>query len=200
MRTRENWFSAYPTFGIRIDVTHYERAPLFGVGFELDGCPRERTSGVDRSFREAQSVDANVERRELNDRRALRIVGVYFLLLAAYIGYESGADLILKRAPEHSLPGIVLACFSLILMPALSRAKQKVGRELNSPAMQADAKQTNFCVYLSAILIGGLVLNALFNFWWADPAAALLMVPLIAKEGIEALRGEKCIDCHGAQG
>lgn len=166
------------------------------VGFGLDSFI-EVISGATLLWR--MSVDADVERRERNERRALRIVGICFLLLAAYIGYESGADLILKRAPEHSLPGIVLACVSLIVMPALSRAKQKVGRELNSAAMQADAKQTDFCAYLSAILVGGLVLNALFNLWWADPAAALLMAPLIAKEGIEALRGEKCIDCHAAQ-
>ena len=81
-------------------------------------------------------------------------------------------------------------------MPALSKAKRKVGRELGSAAMEADAKQTDFCAYLSAILIGGLALNALFNFWWADPAAALLMVPFIAIEGIKAVRGKRCTDCY----
>jgi len=93
-----------------------------------------------------------------------------------------------------------LACVSLAVMPILSRAKRKVGRELNSVAMQADAKQTDFCVYLSAILVSGLVLNALFNFWWADPVGALVMVPLIAREGTEALRGEKCNNCRVTQG
>jgi len=146
------------------------------------------------------SVDADVERRELNEKRALRMVGICFLLLALYISYESGTDLWRKRAPEHSVTGIILACVSLAVMPILSRAKRKVGRELNSFAMRADAKQTDFCVYLSAILVVGLVLNALFNFWWADPAGALVMVPLIAREGIEALRGEKCTDCQLTQG
>jgi len=84
---------------------------------------------------------------------------------------------------------------SLVVMPILSRGKTKVARELSSVAMQADAKQTDFCVYLSAILIGGLILNATFDFWWADPIAALLMAPLIFNEGIEALRGKKCADC-----
>ena len=144
------------------------------VGFGLDSFI-EVASGAALLWR--MSVDADAERRELNERRALRIVGICFLLLALYITYKSGADLILKRAPEHSLLGISLAGISLVVMPALSRAKRKVGRELNSVGMQADAKQTDFCAYLSAILIVGLALNALFNFWWADPTAALLMCP-----------------------
>ena len=167
------------------------------VGFGLDSFI-EVMSGAALLWR--MSVDADVERRELNERRALRIVGVCFLLLALYISYESGADLLFKHAPEHSLPGIILACISLVAMPILSKAKRQVGLKLNSAAMQADAKQTDFCAYLSAILVGGLALNALFDFWWADPAAALLMVPLIAKEGVEALRGEKCTDCHTTRG
>src|SRR5215472_18194767 len=81
------------------------------------------------------SVDADVERRELNEKRALRMVGICFLLLALYISYESGTDLWRKRAPEHSVTGIILACVSLAVMPILSRAKRKVGRELNSFAM-----------------------------------------------------------------
>jgi divalent metal cation (Fe/Co/Zn/Cd) transporter len=167
------------------------------VGFGLDSFI-EVMSGTALLWR--MSVDADEERRELNERRTLRMVGICFLLLALYISYESGADLWLKRAPEHSVPGVILACISLAVMPILSRAKRKVGRELNSVAMQADAKQTDFCVYLSAILVAGLVLNALFNFWWADPVGALVMVPLIAREGIEALRGEKCNDCRITQG
>jgi divalent metal cation (Fe/Co/Zn/Cd) transporter len=77
-------------------------------------------------------------------------------------------------------------------MPLLACAKRKVARAINSGAMAADAKQTELCTYLSAILLGGLLLNALFGWWWADPVAALVMVPIIAKEGVEALRGETC--------
>ena len=165
------------------------------VGFGLDSFI-EVMSGAALLWR--MSVDADVQRREMNERRALRMVGICFLLLALYLTYESGADLWFKRAPERSVLGIILACVSLAVMPILSREKRKVGRELNSVAMQADAKQTDFCMYLSAILVGGLILNAQFNLWWADPAAALLMVPLIAKEGISAMRGEKCADCHTA--
>ena len=80
-------------------------------------------------------------------------------------------------------------------MPLLSRAKRKVGRALGSAAMHADAKQTEFCTYLSGILLAGLLLNALFGLWWADPVAGLIMVPIIAKEGIEGLQGKACDDC-----
>ncbi len=162
------------------------------VGFGLDSFI-EVTSGSVLLWR--MSVDADVERRERNERRTLQVVGICFLFLATYIAYESAMDLWPRRAPEHSIPGIVLACVSLVVMPLLSRAKRKVGRALGSAAMHADAKQTEFCTYLSAILLAGLLLNALFGLWWADPAAALIMVPIIAKEGIEGLQGKACKDC-----
>jgi len=162
------------------------------VGFGIDSFI-EVTSGSVLLWR--MSVDANVRDRERNEKRALRIVGLCFSLLAVYIGFESGSDLWFRRAPEHSIPGIVLACLSLVVMPLLSRSKRTVGHALNSAAMQADAKQTQFCTYLSAILLLGLVLNAVFGLWWADPAAALVMVPIIAKEGIEGLQGKTCDDC-----
>ena len=162
------------------------------VGFGIDSFI-EVTSGSVLLWR--MSVDAEVQRRELNERRALRIVGVCFLLLAAYIAYESLLDLWSRRPPEHSVPGIVLACVSLVVMPLLSRAKRKVGRALGSAAMHADAKQTEFCTYLSAILLAGLLLNALFDLWWADSVAALMMAPIIAKEGIEGLQGKACEEC-----
>jgi divalent metal cation (Fe/Co/Zn/Cd) transporter len=162
------------------------------VGFGIDSFI-EVTSGASLLWR--MSVDADVHRREQNERLALRIVGLCFFALAAYIGYESISDLIRRQAPEHSVPGIVLACVSLLVMPLLSRAKRKVGTALGSAAMHADAKQTDFCIYLSAILLGGLLLNALFGLWWADPMAALIMVPIIAKEGFEGIRGEACHHC-----
>ncbi|MGA9886112.1 MAG: cation transporter, partial [Candidatus Acidiferrales bacterium] len=93
---------------------------------------------------------------------------------------------------ERSDPGIALAVVSLIVMPVLSRAKKSVGNALSSAAMKADAKQTDFCVYLSAILLVGLVLNAILGWWWADPVAALVMVPLIAKEGFEGVKARGC--------
>jgi divalent metal cation (Fe/Co/Zn/Cd) transporter len=163
------------------------------IGFGIDSFI-EVTSGSVLLWR--MSVDAEVHRRELNERQALRIVGVCFLLLAAYIAYESALDLWSRRAPERTIPGIILACVSLVVMPLLSRAKRKVGRALGSAAMHADAKQTEFCTYLSAILLAGLLLNALFGLWWADPVAALIMVPIITKEGIEGLQGKACDECR----
>jgi divalent metal cation (Fe/Co/Zn/Cd) transporter len=141
------------------------------------------------------SVDTDLEHRQRNEKRALRIVGLCFLALAVYIAYESANDLVLHRAPEHSLPGIVLAFASLVVMPLLSRAKHKVAAQLGSSAMHADAQQTQFCTYLSAILLGGLALHAAFGLWWADPVAALIMVPVIANEGIEGIRGRACRNC-----
>jgi divalent metal cation (Fe/Co/Zn/Cd) transporter len=165
------------------------------VGFGIDSFI-EVTSGSVLLWR--MSVDADVHRRELNERRSLQIVGACFLCLAAYIAYESTTDLWSKRAPEHSIPGVILACVSLVAMPLLSRAKRKVGAVLGSAAMHADAKQTEFCTYLSGILLVGLSLNALFGLWWADPVAGLVMVPIIAKEGVEGLQGKACEECRAA--
>ena len=162
------------------------------VGFGIDSFI-EVTSGGVLLWR--MSADADVRQRERREKFSLRIVGVCFLALAAYVGYESISDLVRRTSPEHSIPGIVLACVSLVVMPILSRAKKKVGHALGSAAMNADAKQTEFCMYLSAILLLGLLANAFFGLWWADPVAALIMVPIIAKEGIGGLRGQACDDC-----
>jgi divalent metal cation (Fe/Co/Zn/Cd) transporter len=162
------------------------------VGFGMDSFI-EVTSGATLLWR--MSVDADVDRRERNERLALRMVGLCFFALAAYIGYESIGDLVRRQAPAHSVPGIVLACVSLLVMPLLSHAKRRVATALKSAAMHADAKQSDLCVYLSAILLGGLLLNALFGLWWADPVAALVMAPIIAKEGFEGIRGNACDGC-----
>src|SRR6267143_100568 len=138
---------------------------------------------------------ANVGGSEREEKSALKVVGVCFLGLAAYIAYESATDLWAKRPSEHSIPGIILACVSLVVMPLLSRAKRRVGHALSSAAMNADARQTEFCTYLSAILLAGLLLNAVFGLWWADPVAGLIMVPIIAKEGVDGLQGKACEDC-----
>ncbi len=131
---------------------------------------------------------------EHRERIALRLVGISFLALAAYIAFDAAKSLILREPPNESYVGIAVAALSLIVMPFLARAKRRVGASLNSRAMEADSRQTDICAYLSAILLGGLGLNALFGWWWADPIAGLVMVPIIAKEGIEALRGETCCE------
>ena len=163
------------------------------VGFGIDSFI-EVSSGVALLWR--MNVDADTDRREANDRFALRVVGVCFLALAVYVAYGSINDLVRRWAPDHSLPGIILSCVSLFVMRPLARAKLKVSSALGSAAMHADARQTDFCVYLSAILLAGLVLNAIFGLWWADPLAALIMVPIIAKAGVEGIRGEACRDCQ----
>jgi divalent metal cation (Fe/Co/Zn/Cd) transporter len=161
------------------------------VGFGVDSFI-EVTSGSALLWRMSQ--DADTHRREHLERRTLRIVGACFLGLAGYVTYEAVGDLVSHEAPARSLTGILLACVSLVVMPLLSRAKRRVGTAMQSRAMHADAKQTEFCTYLSAILLGGLLLNTLWGLWWADPVAALVMVPIIAKEGIDGLRGDACCD------
>jgi divalent metal cation (Fe/Co/Zn/Cd) transporter len=177
--------------GVAALVAGWMAGSIALVGFGVDSLI-EVTSGAALLWRMA--ADADVQSRETNEKRALRIVGLCFVGLAAYVGYESLSDLVRKHAPERSFPGVALACASLVVMPLLSRAKRKVGDALASVAMNADAKQTEFCAYLSAILLGGLLLNALFGLWWADPVAALIMVPIIANEGIQRLRGKTCDD------
>ncbi|HBY64646.1 MAG TPA: hypothetical protein DEH78_32910 [Solibacterales bacterium] len=136
--------------------------------------------------------DAHAAGRAARERRALRLAGVSFLLLAAYVACDAAASLYRRESPELSVPGLALAVASLIVMPLLARAKRRAAGLLESAALRADSKQTELCAYLSAILLGGLACNAVFGWWWADPAAALLMVPIIAREGVQALRGHGC--------
>ena len=142
-------------------------------------------------------ADQDEQRRERVERNALKLVGSSLLLLAAYVTGDSVLSLVRREVPERSLPGIALAIASLLAMPLLARAKRKVASALGSSALQADSRQTDICAYLSAILLLGLLLNAAFGWWWADPVAGLAMVPLIAYEGSEALRGKTCCqDCR----
>jgi divalent metal cation (Fe/Co/Zn/Cd) transporter len=124
---------------------------------------------------------------EKRERLALRMVGGSFFLLALYVAFEAGKSLLHREEPEASVVGIVLSVVSLIVMPLLARAKRRVAARLNSRALTADSRQTDICACLSAILLGGLLLNALFGWWWADPVAALCMLPMILREGIEVL-------------
>ena len=163
------------------------------VGFGLDSAI-EVASGAALLWRLHHDLDP--ARREQVERTALRIVGSCLVVLAAYIAYESGSTLIRQQAPERSIPGIIIAAASVIVMPLLARAKRRVASDLGSGAMHADSRQTDFCAYLSAILLGGLLLNAIVGWWWADPVAGLVMVPVIAKEGVDGVRGRAC-GCEG---
>lgn len=160
------------------------------IGFGFDSLV-ESSSGAALLWRLHSEEDS--ERREA---LALKLVGGSFLLLAAYVGFDAVKALINQESPETSYAGIALAAASLMVMPWLARSKRKVAAIINSRALKADSRQTDICAYLSAILLTGLGLNAIFGWWWADPVAALLMTPIIVKEGIKALRNETCDDCH----
>ncbi len=154
------------------------------IGFGIDSII-ESSSGAVLLWRLADASEAR-------ERLAQRLVGVCFFLLAGYVLIDAGGDLWWQQAPEASYVGIAIAALSLIVMPILANAKRSVAGEIGSHAMASDARQTDLCVYLSWILLVGLGLNALFGWWWADPLAALAMLPLIVTEGCKAWRGEEC--------
>jgi divalent metal cation (Fe/Co/Zn/Cd) transporter len=131
---------------------------------------------------------------ESRERLAHKLVGVSFFLLALYVAFEAGKSLLRHEEPETSVVGIILSIISLIVMPLLARAKRRVAAKIDSRALHADSRQTDICAYLSAILLGGLLLNAFVGWWWADPVAALCMLPLIFREGMEAVRNQS--SCH----
>jgi divalent metal cation (Fe/Co/Zn/Cd) transporter len=163
------------------------------VGFGVDSVIELGSSGAGLWRLRA---DASVASRAGAERAALRAVGVCFVALAVYVAVEATGALLAREAPGVSRVGIAIAAGSLVVMPLLARAKRRVAAELSSAALTAEARQTEICWYLSAILLGGLLLNALAGWWWADPVAALAMVPLIGWEGLEALRGRTaCSDC-----
>jgi divalent metal cation (Fe/Co/Zn/Cd) transporter len=157
------------------------------VGFGLDSVI-ESISGVALYRRLSLELrDGGAELTEVRERRALYFVGVSFFLIAAYVLYEAATTLWERRAPEHTTVGIVLAAVSLAVMPLLGWGKLRTARALNSRALEADSKETFVCAYLSFALLAGLGLNAALEWWWADPIAALAMLPLILHEGREAL-------------
>jgi divalent metal cation (Fe/Co/Zn/Cd) transporter len=162
-------------------------AALIGFGFDS---AIESSSGAALLWRLQEG-----EQGEKRERAALKLVGISFLALAAYVAVDAGKSLVFQEPPQASLAGIVIAALSLIVMPLLARAKRRVASPMQSRALEADSRQTDICAYLSAILLLGLSLNAIFGWWWADSAAGLLMAPIIGREGVEALRGEHCETC-----
>lgn len=126
------------------------------------------------------------------EHRVHRFVGWTFFALALYVIVEAGLDLWRQEAPEESTIGIILAATSLVLMPLVSLWKFRVADQLQSAALRAEAKETLACSYLSLTLLLGLVAHAKLGWAWADPVAALLMVPWLVKEGFEGLQGQHC--------
>jgi divalent metal cation (Fe/Co/Zn/Cd) transporter len=129
---------------------------------------------------------------ESREKTALRLMAFSFFGLAAYVTFESVRSLVTGHEPESSPVGIILAAASLVIMPFLSWAQRRTGRALGSNAVVADSTQTLLCTYMSGVLLVGLVLNATFGWWWADPLAGLVIAAVAVKEGREAWRGEGC--------
>jgi divalent metal cation (Fe/Co/Zn/Cd) transporter len=166
------------------------------VGFGLDSVI-ESVSGAILLWRlKRELMGTTGEKAEEVERKALKGVGLTFWLLAAYIAYESIEKLVAKEAPQTSAVGIVLAIVSLIVMPLLAWGKRFVAERIESRALEADAMETVICAYLSFTLLLGLTLNALFGCWWADPVAAMLMLPVLVKEGHEAIKEASDADSH----
>lgn len=155
------------------------------IGFGLDSVI-EVASAVAVAW---QFSGADPEARE---RTALKVIAVSFFALAAYVAVEAGRALLGAEPAEHSTVGIVLAAVSLVVMPVLSLAQRRAGRELGSASAVADSKQTLLCTYLSGVLLVGLLVNSLFGWYWADPVVALVIAAVAVREGREAWRGEHC--------
>ena len=163
------------------------------IGFGLDSVIEVSASGA-ALWRLRH--DADLHARARAERVALRLIGTSFLALAAWVGYDAIRALLTREAPGASPFGIAIAALSVVVMPLLARAKRRVAAQLSSSALTAEARQTDICMYLSITLLAGLALNAWLGWWWADPVAALIMVPLIVYEGREALAGRTvCADC-----
>jgi len=159
------------------------------IGFGVDSVI-ESFSGASLLWR-LQSHEADEKREQL----ALKLVGISFFVLAAYVAADAAKTLIQREPPHPSIVGVCLAAVSIVVMPLLARAKRRVAARLNSRALVADSRQTDLCAYLSGILFVGLIINALFGWWWADSIAAILMVPIITREGIQSMRGDACTGC-----
>ncbi len=163
------------------------------IGFGFDSVIEVTSSAV---LLWRLNSDFDQKQRQRAETISLRIVGFCFMGLAIYVSFEATGDLWHRNAAEGSVAGIILASVSLVVMTLLARAKRRVARGIDSSALRADARQTEFCAYLSVILLGGLLLNALPGWWWADPVAALTMVPIITREGWRTLRGKSCECSH----
>jgi len=164
------------------------------VGFGLDSVIELAAATMLFWRLRVEARGADHETIERTERTVLRFVGATFLLLAAYVTFEAVWGLWHSVTPGESRIGIALAVASLVIMPLVALGKLRAAREIGSAALRAEAKETLACSYLSFALLVGLVANALAGWWWADPVAALLMVPWLVKEGREGLSGEECCD------
>jgi divalent metal cation (Fe/Co/Zn/Cd) transporter len=161
------------------------------VGFGLDSLIELAAAGAMLWRLRVEARGASHDAVEASERRVLRFIGATFLALAAYVSAEAGLALWRGERPEESVVGIALALASLIVMPLVSWGKLRAADALGSASLRAEAKETLACSYLSSTLLVGLVANAVAGWWWADPVAALLMVPWLVAEGVEGWRREE---------
>ncbi|MGN7147553.1 cation diffusion facilitator family transporter [Arthrobacter sp. SAFR-179] len=162
------------------------------IGFGLD-------SVIEVASALALSWQFSAKDPERREHLTLRIIAVSFFALAAFVTIDSIRSLAGGGEAQHSLPGILIAALSLAVMPVLSWAQRRAGRELGSRTAVADSKQTLLCTYLSAVLLVGLVLNSTLGWWWADAGAALVIAGIAVREGINAWRGDACCAVPHAQ-
>ncbi|MEU8382733.1 cation transporter [Streptosporangium sp. NPDC048865] len=155
------------------------------IGFGLD-------SVVEVASAAAVAWQFSAADHEARERTALRVIALSFFALAAYVAFDAVRALLGTGEAGHSTPGLILAALSLVVMPFLSAAQRRAGRELGSASAVADSRQTLLCTYLSAVLLVGLALNSLFGWSWADPAAALVIAAVAVREGRQAWRGDTC--------
>jgi len=155
------------------------------VGFGIDSVI-EVIASVAAQWR--LRVDADLSRRFSSEVRTLRIVGWCFIALSVYVTVDALKSLYLAEEPDRSWFGLIVLVLSAIVMPVLARAKRRVALKMQSTALEAEAKQTSLCAYLSIIALVGVALNALIGWWWADPLAGLAMVPIIVREGMHGVR------------
>jgi len=155
------------------------------IGFGLD-------SVIEVSSAAAVAWQFSAPDPEQRERATLRFIAFSFFALAAYVGIEAVRALASRGQADHSTVGVVLAAVSLLVMPGLSFAQRRAGRQLGSASAVADSKQTLLCTYLSGVLLLGLVANSAFGWWWADPTAALIIAAVAVKEGREAWFGDSC--------
>jgi divalent metal cation (Fe/Co/Zn/Cd) transporter len=164
------------------------------VGFGLDSVVESLSGGV-MIWRFARRHQMSPDEEARRERRAVKLIGVTFFILAAYILYEALHKLVSREIPAPSLLGIIIACASLIIMPALFYLKYRLGRAMESASLMADSKQTLACAVLSAALLIGLLLNYFYGLWQADPVIGLVIAALLAREGYQALKEDRLCSC-----
>lgn len=180
--------------GVLSVIAGYLAGSIALIGFGLDSAIESLSGGM-LVWRLKKHGKISHEEEERVEKKTVKLVGISFFVLGAYVSFEAIKKIYLHEHPEPSLFGIIIAAFSVLVMPFLAYEKYRTGKTMRSRSFVADSKQTFICSLLSVALLSGLGLNYLFGLWWADPASALVIVFFIFREGIEALKEEKACGC-----